>query len=346
MPRRMSLVPAVLALGVLVWHHRSVGGGPLAVAGESPAALTSWHDGPAKRTIVAFVQRVTTTGSPTYVPPAERIATFDNDGTLWVEQPFYAQGAFVVDRIKALSRQHPEWRHQQPFQAVLSGDPAALRRLTEPDVAQLVAVTHAGMTPDAFRTTARSWLQTARHPRFQRPYPACAYRPMLDLLAYLRANGFATYIVSGGGTDFIRAYADGTYGIPSERTIGSSGKTRFVVEDGQAVLVKLPALDTYDDKDGKPKTINRHIGHRPILAFGNSDGDLAMLQYTASGQGERLMLLLHHDDPVREYAYDRHSPVGRLDKAWDEAKRRGWLVVSMKGDFRTVFGEPAGGTGP
>lgn len=299
--------------------------------------LPSWSDGEAKQRILTFVKRVTDPSSPDYVAPSERIATFDNDGTLWSEQPFYFQGYFILDRVRALAPQHPEWQTQQPFQAILANDAEAMRQFTEHDLAALAAATHTGMTPDDFNAIAKTWLASATQPRFGQLFTACVYQPMVELLAYLRGNGFKTFIVSGGGKDFIRAFAEQAYGIPPEQVVGSSVKTTFEQRDGTMVLLKLPELGSYDDNAGKPMNIDLQIGRRPILAFGNSDGDQQMLEYTAAGAGQRLMLLLHHDDAEREYAYDRASTVGRLDKALDEAAARQWTVVSMKQDFKRVF---------
>ncbi len=299
--------------------------------------LPGWNDGVPKRAIIDFVTRVTTQGGTDFVAPSGRIATFDNDGTLWCEQPVYFQAIFVFNRVRQLAEKNPELKAKQPYRAIVENDQAAMASFTKIDLATLLATTHSGMTSEEFDRIARNWLDTARHPRFHRLFKECVYRPQLELLAYLKANGFKTFIVSGGGIDFIRGYAEETYGIPPERVIGSSVKTRFELRDGKAELLKLPELNSLDDGPGKPVNINLHIGRRPILAFGNSDGDLEMLQYTADGPGPRLMLLLHHDDAQREYAYDRHSRVGQLDKAWDEAIKRGWPVVSMKNDFKTVF---------
>jgi phosphoglycolate phosphatase-like HAD superfamily hydrolase len=311
-------------------------------ASQDGDPLPSWRDGPTKQRILAFVAAVTTEGSPTYVPPAERIATFDNDGTLWAEQPLYFQGFFAIDQARALAAKNAELAEREPFRALLANDREAIASFGEQEIGELLAATHAGMTPEAFLQGARAWLDSARHPRFGRLFKACVYQPQLELLAYLRANGFKTFIVSGGGVDFIRAFAEDVYGIPPEQVVGSSGKTRFELQDGRAVLVKLPELGSVDDKEGKPININLHIGRRPILAFGNSDGDLQMLQYTASGTGPRLMLLVHHDDAEREYAYDRDSHVGRLDQALDTARAQGWQVVSMKEDWQTVFPAASG----
>jgi phosphoglycolate phosphatase-like HAD superfamily hydrolase len=299
--------------------------------------LPSWNDGAPKRAIIDFITRVITQGGRDFVSPAERIATIDNDGTLWCEQPVYTQGFFVFDRVRELAAKNPELKDKEPYRAILENDVSTMTSFTHHDLTVLIAATHSGLTSEEFEGTARNWLNVARHPRFHRLYKECVYEPQLELLAYLKANGFKTFIVSGGGVDFIRGFAEGAYGIPPERVIGSSIKTRFELRDGKTVLIKLPELNSIDDGPDKPININLHIGRRPILAFGNSDGDLQMLQYTADGPGARLMLLLHHDDGEREYAYDRDSKVGRLDKAWDEAIRRGWQVVSVKRDFKTVF---------
>ena len=309
--------------------------GPMVLAQQD--SLPSWNETPPKRAIVAFVERVTRPGSPDFVPPAERIATFDNDGTLWIEQPSYVQLAFVIDRVKALAVQHPEWRSQQPFAAILDDDRARLRGLREQDIAQLVAATHSGMTTDEFRATVSGWVATARHPTKDRLYTQLVYQPMLELLAYLRANGFKTYIVSGGGVEFMRAWAESVYGIPPEQVIGSTGGLELEVREDKPVLRKVPQVDFVDDKAGKPVAIERHIGRRPVMAFGNSDGDLQMLQWTAAGAGPRFALLVHHTDAGREWAYDRESAVGRLDAAWDEAVAKGWTVVSIKDDWASVF---------
>jgi phosphoglycolate phosphatase-like HAD superfamily hydrolase len=307
-------------------------------AQPAPAVpLPSWNEGAPKRAIIDFVTRVTMQGGPDFVPPTERIATIDNDGTLWCEQPVYFQAFFVHDRVRQLAANDPGLKDKEPYRAILENDLSTMARFNHHDLAALIAATHSGVTCEEFENTARGWLDLARHPRFRRRYKECIYQPQLELLAYLNAHEFKTFIVSGGGVDFIRGFAEETYGIPPERVIGSSGKTRFELRDGKAVLIKLAELNSLDDGVGKPMNINLHIGRRPILAFGNSDGDLQMLQYTADGPGHRLMLLLHHDDDKREYAYDRDSRVGRLDKAWDEAIRRRWQVVSMKRDFKTVF---------
>jgi phosphoglycolate phosphatase-like HAD superfamily hydrolase len=300
-------------------------------------ALPSWNDTAPKRAIVAFVERVTRPGSAEFVPPPERIATFDNDGTLWAEQPVYVQLLFAIDRVKALAAEHPEWRTQQPFAAVLEGDLAQLGSFSEQELAQLLAATHAGMTTDEFSATVSEWIAAARHPTTGKPFTQMVYQPMLELLAYLRANGFKTFIVSGGGIEFMRPWTEQVYGIPPEQVIGSSGELKFELRADAPVLLKEPAVNFVDDKEGKPVAIQRHIGRRPVMAFGNSDGDLQMLQWTAAGAGPRFALLVHHTDAEREWAYDRDSHVGKLDLAWDEAVANDWTLVSIQDDWATVF---------
>lgn len=301
--------------------------------------LPSWNDGPTKDSIVKFVTSVTTKGDPDFVPPKDRIATFDNDGCLWPEKPFYFQLAFAIDRVKELANEHPEWKSEQPFKAVIEDDLDTVAKSGMDGLVKLVMVSHAGMTTEEFSETARQWLDTARHPRFNRRYNELTFQPMLELLAYLGANEFKIFIVSGGGIDFLRVFAESAYGIPPERVVGSSVKTEFEFRDGKPVLIRLPEIDFVDDKAGKPVGINNHIGRRPIASFGNSDGDLQMLQWTAAGDGARFCLLVHHTDDEREWAYDRDSSVGRLDKALTEANQRGWTVVDMKRDWKTIYPE-------
>lgn len=298
--------------------------------------LPSWNEGASKQSIVAFVQAVTNQNGPDYVAPTDRIATFDNDGTLWAEQPLYIQLAFAVDRVKALAPEHPEWRTTQPFQVVLEGDREALGAAGVKGLLELVMATHAGMTSEEFDRIAKEWFATARHPRFNRPYTDLAFQPMVELLGYLRANGFKTYIVSGGGIEFMRVISEQLYGIPPEQVIGSSGRTRYELRDGVPVLVRLPELDFFDDKDGKPTAIQKFIGRRPLAAFGNSDGDHQMLQWTAAGSGRRLMGLVDHTDAEHEFEY-RVSSMGRLENAAVEAQQRGWTIVSMKDDWKRIF---------
>jgi phosphoserine phosphatase len=301
--------------------------------------LPSWNEGSAKASITAFVEKVAKEGSPDFVPPAERIATFDNDGTLWSEQPMYFQAFFIFDRIKALAPQHPEWKEKEPFASVLKGDVKAALAGGERALLEMAMATHAGMTTEEFEKIVKDWITTAKHPTTKRLYTEMVYQPMLEVLAYLRANGFKTFIVSGGGIEFMRPWTEKVYGIPPEQVIGSSVKTKFEIRDGQPVIVRLPELNFNDDKGGKPVGINQHIGRRPIAAFGNSDGDLQMLQWTAAGSGPRFCLYVHHTDAAREWAYDRQSHIGRLDNGLDEAKAKGWTVVSMKDDWRTIYPE-------
>jgi phosphoglycolate phosphatase-like HAD superfamily hydrolase len=300
--------------------------------------LPSWNEGPVKKSITDFVARVTTQGSPDFVPAEQRIATFDNDGTLWCERPFYFQMAFAFDRVKALAPQHPEWKTMQPFKALLQGDVKTAASAGEKGLLSVVAATHSGMTVTEFEKTVLEWLKTARHPRFKQPYDALVYQPMLEVMAHLRANGFKTFIVSGGGMDFMRPWTERIYGIPPEQVVGSSGVTQFrLLPDGKTELFKTPKVNFIDDGPGKPIGIYNNIGRRPIVAFGNSDGDLQMLQYVSGGSGARLALYVHHDDAAREYAYDRHSQIGKLDKGLDEAAARGWPVISMKRDWKKIF---------
>jgi phosphoglycolate phosphatase-like HAD superfamily hydrolase len=315
--------------------------GSVATAQTDP--LPSWNAGPAKAAIVDFVAKVTQEGGPDFVPPAERIATFDNDGTLWCEQPLYNQFAFAIDRVKALAPQHPEWKEKLPFAAVLKNDVAGVVQSGEKGLLEIVAATHAGMTTDEFDAIVLEWMKTARHPRFKRPYNECVYQPMLELLAYLRANGFKTFIVSGGGIEFMRPWTEKIYGIPPEQVVGSSGKLKYELRDGKPALVKLPEVNFIDDKAGKPVGIEQYIGRSPIAAFGNSDGDYEMLRWTtanAAAGKPRLGLLVHHTDAEREYAYDRDSHIGQLARALDEAPDRGWTVVDMKQDWKRIFAFP------
>ncbi len=307
------------------------------VAAASAEPLPNWNDGPSRRAIVAFVERVTQAGSPDFIPVPERIAVFDNDGTLWCEQPVYVQFAFAIDRVKALAPQHPEWKDQEPFKSILAGDLKTVLAGGEQSVLQLLAATHTGLTVAEFEAAVTDWITTARHPQTGRLYTEMVYQPMLELLAYLREHDFKTYIVSGGGQEFMRPWAERVYGIPPEQVIGSRGKLKFELRDAGPVLLKLPEIDLIDDGPGKPVGIQQVIGRRPVMAFGNSDGDLQMLQWTMSGTGPRFALLVHHTDAVREFAYDRDSHIGKLDKALDEAQTRGWTVVDMKAEWKTVF---------
>ncbi|MBN9085296.1 MAG: haloacid dehalogenase-like hydrolase [Reyranella sp.] len=299
--------------------------------------LPSWTDSAPKRAILDFVARTRTTGSADFVAVPERIAVFDNDGTLWSEQPIYFQFAFAIDRVKALAPQHPEWKEREPFMSVLAGDMAGLAATGETGLLEIVAATHAGMTTEDFTKAVEDWLETARHPRFKRPYTELVYQPMLELMALLRAHQFKTFIVSGGGIEFMRPWTEKVYGIPPEQVVGSSGVVKFELRDGKPVLVKEPKVEFVDDGPGKPVGINRFIGRRPVFAFGNSDGDQQMLEYIAGGAGLRFMGIVHHTDAEREFAYDRQSHVGRLDKALDEGTRRKWTIVDMKSDWKTIY---------
>ena len=300
--------------------------------------LPSWNDGPSKSSITAFVKAVTDKSSPDYVQPSKRIAVFDNDGTLWSEQPAYFQAFFIFDRIREMAADHPEWKTQQPYQAALEGDMKALAASGKEGLIELVMTTHAGMTTDEFAEIVKKWLQTAKHPTLHKPYTQLVFKPMLELLDYLRANGFKTYIVSGGGIEFMRPWTEEVYGIPPEQVVGSSIVTKFELRDGKPVLVREPKLNFIDDKAGKPVGINQHIGRRPIFAFGNSDGDLQMLQYTTmAGEGKRFGGIVHHTDGAREFAYDRDSHMGRLDRALTEAEVHGWTVVDMKKEWKVIY---------
>ena len=299
--------------------------------------LPSWNDTAPKQAIVAFVDKVTKSGMPDFVSPAERIATFDNDGCLWAEQPMYFQAFFIFDRIKVLAPEHPEWKEKEPFASVLKGDLKTALAGGEKALLEMAMATHAGMTTEEFDKIVTNWITTAKHPTTGKLYSEMVYQPMLEVLAYLRANGFKTLIVSGGGIEFMRPWAEKVYGIPPEQVIGSSIKTKFEMRDGQPVIVRLPELNFIDDKAGKPIAIQQHIGRRPIAAFGNSDGDLQMLQWTAAGPGQRFCLYVHHDDAAREWAYDRESSIGRLDKGLTEAPLKGWTVVSMKDDWKHIY---------
>ena len=310
---------------------------PAAAQTTTGDPLPSWNDGAAKQSIVSFVAAVTREGSPDFVPVPQRIATFDNDGTLWSEHPMYVQLAFALDRVKAMAPLHPEWKDKQPFKAVLDGDMKALAESGEHGLMELIMVTHAGMTSDEFSKIVTDWLATARHPRFKRPYTELVYQPMLEVLAYLRANGFKTYIVSGGGIEFMRPWSDRVYGVPPEQVVGSSIKTRFETRQGRPDLFRLPEINFIDDKAGKPVGINQFIGRSPIAAFGNSDGDLEMLQWTTMSGGRRFGLIVHHTDAEREYAYDRDTSYGRLDKALDAAAVNKWTVADMKNDWKVIF---------
>ena len=337
-PRIRNSLIGLAVLALTAWCGSDTGRTAFAAAqAGSAGALESWNDGAAKRAIVEFVGRVTREGSPDFVPPAERIATFDNDGTLWAEKPLPFQLLFAFDRVKAMAPQHPEWTTKEPFASLLKGNMEAVAASGERGVLQLMAATHTGMTTDEFSQAVRDWITTARHPQTKRLYTDMVYQPMLELLSYLRQNGFKTYIVSGGGVEFMRPWAERVYGIPPEQVVGSSGKLKLEVRDGRPVLLKLPEIDLIDDKEGKPVGIQSRIGRRPIAAFGNSDGDLQMLQWTMAGSGARFALFVHHDDAAREFAYDRQDKLQKFNVGWDEAIAKKWTVVSMKNDWKTVF---------
>ena len=306
-------------------------------AAQAQDPLPSWNESKTKQSIIDFVAKVTKEGSPDFVPVAERIATFDNDGTLWAEQPVYSQLLFALDRVRVLAPKHVDWKDKSPFASILKGDLKGALAGGEKAMVEIVMATHAGMTTEEYEKIVLDWIATARHPVTKRPYTEMVYQPMLELLAYLRANGFKTFIVSGGGIEFMRPWAERVYGIPPEQVIGSSIKTKFELRDGKPVLARLPELNFIDDKEGKPVSINEYIGRRPIAAFGNSDGDLQMLQWTAAGTGSRFCLYVHHTDANREWAYDRKSMIGKLDKGLDEAKINGWTVVDMAQDWKVIY---------
>jgi phosphoglycolate phosphatase-like HAD superfamily hydrolase len=330
----------LLQLGTATAATLIAGGAEFAFPLEAHALvdpLPSWNDGTAKKAILDFVHATADESSSKFVPPEQRIATFDNDGTLWIEQPMYVQLAFIIDRVKELAPKHPDWKTTQPFKGVLEGDMKAVAATGEKGLVQLMASTHAGMTVEQFQKIVTDWLAKAQQPKFKRAYTQCVYQPMLELLGYLRANGFKTYIVSGGGVEFMRPWTEKVYGIPPEQVVGSSIKTKFELVEGKPDLMRLPEMNFIDDKEGKPVGINQYIGRRPIAAFGNSDGDQQMLEWTAAGDRPHFMLLVHHTDAVREYAYDRQSSFGTLDQALDEANAKGWTVVDMKSDWKVIF---------
>ena len=327
MPTARMSKPWMLVAGLtLVYAQASIAQDP----------LPSWNNTAPKKAVIAFVQRVTKPGSRDFVPVPERIATFDNDGTLWSEKPLPFQLFFAFDRVKALAPQHPEWKTKEPFASLLKGDMQGVFA-AEKGVLQIMAVTHTGMTTDEFARVVQEWITTAKHPQKGLLFTQMVYQPMLELLAYLRANGFKTFIVSGGGVEFMRPWTEEVYGIPPEQVVGSSGKLKLETRNGKPVLLKLPEVDLIDDKEGKPVGIQSRIGRRPIAAFGNSDGDLQMLEWTMAGSGPRFALFVHHDDAKREYAYDRADKLQTFDKGWDEAMAKGWTVVSMRDDWKTIY---------
>jgi phosphoglycolate phosphatase-like HAD superfamily hydrolase len=327
--RRELLTTAALAVTAVPFART--------IAEAADAVLPSWNEGKAKQSIVDFVMKVTKSGSPDFVPVPQRIATFDNDGTLWAEQPFYFQLAFALERVKVLAPQHPEWKTKEPFASLLKGDLKGALAAGEPAIVSIIAATHTGITTQEFDKIVSDWVATARHPLTKRLFTEMVYQPMLDLLSYLRANNFKTFIVSGGGVDFMRVFSERVYGIPPEQVVGSTGKVEFQMANGKPVLMKLPEILLVDDKAGKPAGIHQFIGRRPILAFGNSDGDQQMLEWTAAGSGARLMGLIHHTDAAREYAYDKQSSIGHLDTALTEARTKGWLVIDMKTDWKSIY---------
>ncbi len=330
---RRALLPALAAFPLLATLLPM----PAAARRATSDPLRSWNNTESKKAILAFVDRVTRRGSPDFVPEEERVAAFDNDGTLWAEQPMYFQLLFALDRVKLLAPAHPEWKEKEPFASLLRGDVKGVLAGGEPAIAEIVIATHTGMTNEDFERIVGDWIAQAKHPITGRLYTEMVYQPMLELAAYLRAKRFKTYIASGGGIEFMRPWTERVYGIPPENVVGSSAKVKFELRDGKPALMRLPEINFINDGPGKPVGINEHIGRRPIAAFGNSDGDLQMLQWTMGGGGLRFALIVHHTDAEREWAYDRNSAIGRLDKALDEAEAKGWTVVDMKSDWKTIF---------
>ncbi len=299
--------------------------------------LSSWNKGNTQQSIIDYVKKTTTAGSSDFIPVSERIATFDNDGTLWAEQPMYFQLFFAIDRVKALASQHPEWKTKEPFASLLKGDVKGALASGERGLLEIMMATHANTTSEEFEKIVKDWLLVAKHPVTKKPFTEMVYQPMLELLSYLRANGFKTYIVSGGGIEFMRPWTEQVYGIPPEQVIGSSIKTKFEIKDGKPVLLRLPEINFVDDKEGKPVAIQQHIGRRPVASFGNSDGDLQMLQWTTGSTKPSLAMIVHHTDEQREWAYDRKSSIGKLDKALDLAKENSWIVIDMKKDWKKIY---------
>ncbi len=335
-PKRYILIVLVM-LFISSCDEKTTNNAAASEAEKPTDPLPSWNEGATKAAIMTFVQDATNEQSPGFIPVADRIATFDNDGNLWAEQPMYFQLFFAIDRVKELAPEHPEWATEQPFQAVLENDMETLLQSGERGLLQLVMASHAGVTTDEFETIVAEWLATARHPKYDKPFNELIYQPMLELLQYLRANDFKTFIVSGGGVEFMRVWVEEAYGIPKDQVVGSSIKTEFDYNDGDPVIRRLPEIDFIDDKGGKPVGISKFIGRRPVLASGNSDGDLQMIQYATGGDGLRLGLYLHHTDAEREFAYDRESHIGRLDKGLDDAASNGWTVIDMAKDWKVVF---------
>ena len=348
-PSKRQVLGMVAVLMAAVWVGAAAcqrSSAPAPAQSSTPAAqptaptgdqLPSWADGASKKAIVDFVNRVTRPGGPDFVAPAARIATFDNDGTLWGEQPVYVQVAFALDRVKALAPQHRDWRQRQPFKGILEGDLKSVAASGKQGLLEVIAVTHVGNTTDEFERVVKDWIVSARHPKTHRLYTEMVYQPMLEVLAYLRSNGFKTFIVSGGGVEFMRPWTEQVYGIPPEQVIGSRAKVKYELRDGRPVLLRLPEIDHIDDKTGKPVGIHQMIGRRPIAAFGNSDGDFEMLEWTTSGSGPHLGVIVHHTDADREWAYDRDSHIGQLARGLDEAPKRGWIVVDMKQDWKVIY---------
>ena len=339
MKKIQHLVLVSLVIGLIVSCTPSVNVKPDDVSTpiQTKDPLPSWNEGESKSNVLAYVTDVTDKNSPNFIPISDRIATFDNDGTLWSEQPFYFQLFFAIDRVKAMASEHPEWKDTQPFKAVLDNDMESLAKQGEHGLIQLVMTTHSGSTQKEFETEVKEWIATAKHPSKNVGYDKLVYQPMLELLDYLRANNFKTYIVSGGGVDFMRAFVSEIYGIPSEQIIGTRMKTEFDYNNGNPVIKRLPAIDFVDDKEGKPLNIQKIIGKKPVFAGGNSDGDLQMMQWTASNTHKSFMLYVHHTDSVREWAYDRDSHIGRFDKGLDQAMQDGWTLVDMKNDWTVIY---------
>ena len=306
-------------------------------ASQSQNPLPSWNDGPNKQAIIEFVTKTTDQNQATYIPPARRIATFDNDGTLWSEQPLYFQAIYIFDRIRELAPEHPEWQQKEPYASVLNGDSKSALAGGKQALLEMLMGTHAAVTASEFSESVADWLASARHPDSGKPYTAMVYKPMLELLDYLRDNDFKVFIVSGGGIDFLRVFAEEVYGVPPEQVVGSSLKAKYEIRNGLPVIVKQAEVDFIDDKAGKPVGIHRYIGRRPILAVGNSDGDFEMLEWTSAGEGPSLAMIVHHDDAKREWAYDRESHIGRLVRGLDEGPQRGWKIISMKNDWNLIY---------
>jgi hypothetical protein len=336
-------IVVMLALVLTAWMGWIGGARAQPTTGPQIDPLPSWNDGPTKTSILAFVRKATTPSDPGFVAPEDRIATFDQDGTLWAEHPLYTEAMFALDRLKQIAPEHPEWKQEDPFQAVLGGDKDAIAKMTQQDWARIVGVTHSGMRPDQFQRIVEDWLGRAKDPRFKQPYTSLVYTPMLELMSFLRANGFQTFIVTGGGQDFVRAYSQKVYGIPSQQVIGSNMRTRFEHQQGVPVVMTEPGINFVDDNAGKPLGIQLFIGKRPTAAFGNSDGDREMLEWTSAGDGSRFGMVVLHDDKAREYAYGPASglpdtKVGTLSQSLlDEAHAHGWVIISMKNDWKRIF---------